>query len=136
VLKKSLFGGGINSRPYEQQRLIIHRAGHSALPIEFFNSSFRLRRCRLKLICPFGPMGGQMTCGYPDVKIIISFALGKKLVKWTIKKRRLQLAELVLRETEGLALASLKSPQKFLIESSPKLHSKASEILDFLKGIM
>jgi hypothetical protein len=58
-------------------------------------------------------MESQMICGHPDVKIIISFALGKKLLKWTIKKGRLQLTELVLRETEGFALAFLKSPQKF-----------------------
>jgi hypothetical protein len=38
LLKKFHFGGGMNSRPYEQQRLITHRAGHSALPIGFFNS--------------------------------------------------------------------------------------------------
>jgi hypothetical protein len=38
LLKKSHFGGGMNSRPYEQQRLITHRAGHSALLKGFFNS--------------------------------------------------------------------------------------------------
>ena len=33
--------GGINSRPYGQQQLITHRAGHLVLPIGFFNSPFR-----------------------------------------------------------------------------------------------
>ncbi|MCK4427382.1 MAG: hypothetical protein KAW16_02750, partial [candidate division Zixibacteria bacterium] len=36
--EKAPLRGGMNSRPYGQQQLISHRAGHSALPIEFFNS--------------------------------------------------------------------------------------------------
>jgi hypothetical protein len=38
LVEKVPLRGGINSRPYGLQQLIIHRAGHSALPIEFFNS--------------------------------------------------------------------------------------------------
>ena len=41
-VEKATLRGGMNSRPYGRQLLIIHRAGHLALPKGFFNSPFRI----------------------------------------------------------------------------------------------
>ena len=36
--EKATLRGGMNSRPYGRQLLVIHRVGHLALPKRFFNS--------------------------------------------------------------------------------------------------
>ncbi|MFQ6003044.1 MAG: hypothetical protein ACE5KJ_04795 [Candidatus Zixiibacteriota bacterium] len=56
-----------NSRPYRRQLLVIHRAGHLALPEGFFNSPFSLRNeytyLRVDVIIhlahPYGSPSGQ-----------------------------------------------------------------------------
>jgi len=42
LVEKATLRGGINSRPYGRQLLIIHRAGHLALPKEVFQRSLKL----------------------------------------------------------------------------------------------